>query len=1533
MTTSAVRRRTVLFALFQLGLILGSLRALLGPVSAMAQGPVLNVNLLGKQYDVFRIRAEVAKTKALNNGSPYDLGGILPELVSVSAVDLSVSFYKQAGLYGPHSGTSFLHTNVDVHPEFESFAEDINDANVVIGWDRGGPPRAFIWRGFAQLHYLDDLFPQVKALSEVTIEGSTNRYGTMGLRINGKGDMLISGPPHSPWSRDIYYLVSSNGVVAPLPLDRSQGIDLNNRGEVPPAGSAVSVNLVINDHGDFAGVRLDPGSTNFFDNPNSTEVSATRNGAILADAHGAKPTSINRFGYVGARPGIIWAPDGTRTDVRQVLATQDTNHVLTGFFPGGTNTAYDVFINDNGDIVLGNSFYLIPACPDVSVSAGGGSGIEIINGRFAVRVGGRFKASVFVGNDGKVPLNNISVDLAPASDLLRQISGPNPPLPSSLAPGQSFTSQYEWEVLRPGEFTGAFYFHALSYCGPISIRAAGTRALLFVQSPLTVSVDAPTSVGLSDQIEVRVKAVNTSTQQVTNVKLSAPMSVTGDGGVRLESGPLPLIVPTLAVGESTYFTNVYTATNLGKVVFSTRVQAQQGSQSVDSPIAYSPDVRIGGAADLLVKQSSDPANAYLLNDRYFDLPSEHQLVTAQVQTNQPGDFDVRIDNDSKVTRTLRLAGTATGASNWNNTITFNGQDVSAVVLSANGLVFPNVESNGVRQVRVRAALKPTVTNQADQRITLMLSADDLPGRILDLAQLRSLSGSIPVVASLARFTARGLTPESIEAGRTAVDAPLVPVVNPFLLAEQPLVHAGLVADGVTPLLIVLNGDKRKLAGVLNGRAYQLSLTLVEGTILGPSLQQRLRVLQGNSWVETNVVTLTGEQPDAYAYLPAIAADDVLVSTALKEVKVTLKVVESETGVEVGTKIFGIRQPPLFLIHGYNTGGDWGLDALSIFGRTREYGTFLQIIRYGQERYQGANALSRKAGTDLVNTYYSLNDLVPIALEAFNEAKLKLDTDWAFIRHDVAAHSQGGLLTRMLSSQNPNAWMPQPFRNQENFYRGRFHRVVTIGSPHNGTRLLRYLLSLLSSIRELPDSDLDEVKDGFQVLPHLVGLLMVQSGTAQDKFDPFGPQIRQLNDPAPDAPWRPDPAARFHLVRTSVNRAQPPSAASASIAEIALGLTDPNQPVIPSGSDGVVDWDSMVATAPGSAGPPNSFTLPANFLISHSGPIKLFGSVVGQTDSADVATHVQGALLQDLANPDPKVFGPFQLPPLLPETTRDAIDAWARKVRLVDLIVSNLVSSGLQPAGNSSSYRVTLSAPPGVVITEPVAWVVEVYGTNGVLLDGGVTVQPIAGAPGQAQVNVSSSVIGDVLLHVSFRGQNGTNYLSKPLRIVRREPPGATPVALLVDPTELSLPVGADFPLSLGFQYADGSSRIAFAAPGEIVISGQTNSIVDVSKPQRWRVVGVGTAQLSVRHAGLTAQVTVTGFQPDQPYRVPLEIERSGTNQVSLAWPMGAPGILERAGPELGASWIAATNTSVVSDGKRRVTLSSTNRAEYYRVRP
>ena len=201
---------------------------------------------------------------------------------------------------------------------------------------------------------------------------------------------------------------------------------------------------------------------------------------------------------------------------------------------------------------------------------------------------------------------------------------------------------------------------------------------------------------------------------------------------------------------------------------------------------------------------------------------------------------------------------------------------------------------------------------------------------MDLAELRGLRTSIPVITYLAKLTRNGLTPGSIYAGLTDIAAPLIPVANSFLLSEQPLVSEGVVTDGVTPLLINMSADRVKLAGIQDGRKYRIDLNVIEGALAGEPLQERLKTLTVASWISSNVVVLTGNQPEACAYLPGIPADDVTVSTSTKELKVSLKIIKVDTGLEVRSNTFAIRQPPLFLIHGYNTGGDWGPDSSGSF---------------------------------------------------------------------------------------------------------------------------------------------------------------------------------------------------------------------------------------------------------------------------------------------------------------------------------------------------------------------------------------------------------------------------------------------------------------------------------------------------------------------------------------------------------------------------------------------------------------------------
>src|SRR5205823_1322993 len=93
--------------------------------------------------------------------------------------------------------------------------------------------------------------------------------------------------------------------------------------------------------------------------------------------------------------------------------------------------------------------------------------------------------------------------------------------------------------------------------------------------------------------------------------------------------------------------------------------------------------------------------------------------------------------------------------------------------------------------------------------------------------------------------------------------------------------------------------------------------------------------------------------------------------------------------------------------------------------------------------------------------------------------------WAFTRYNIVGHSQGGLLVRMLcTSKDPPSLAFKSFRSDNNAYRGRFHRVITLNAPHNGSTFAHYCLK--------------EEQAG-----HLIPTGLRVAGVLQDKFDPFG----------------------------------------------------------------------------------------------------------------------------------------------------------------------------------------------------------------------------------------------------------------------------------------------------------------------------------------------------------------------------------------------------------------------------------------------
>ena len=686
-----------------------------------AQRSILTIDLLGKKYDVYAIPPVgglYSSISALNNRQPFDdgLGGTV-EVATVAGVIAGSGLTGYAGIYSPEAGASFLKSNI-TNGHF-SIAEDISDTGVVIGWERYPAERSFIWTQTNRLQYLDDLYPQVRALAE-TLDQNQRPIGTRGYRINSTREMIIQGAPHSVNSGHNFYRVSPGGTVTPLVLAQTQGLDLNNLGQLPPPGPAGTDNLVLNDNGSYAGI--------VFDAPGSLEYSATRDGELLPDSRNARPTAINNSGYVAARPGIIWSPDGARTDIRQVLAAYHTSNAIPGFNPNGSS---DTFINDANDISWGN-LILRPACPEISLSASELTGFEFINGKVSVRVGNRFSARAIINNIGQVALRNVIVELAPASPLFRQVSDPQPPIPTTLEPGQFAKSVFEWEAINTGDYAGSFSIRGTSDCGPVETHLSPAM-IKFVELPMSAIITAiPRVASLGEPIQVNLTVRNRTTESFQNVQPTGPLTVLGNGGVSFASGPLPVMIPNLAGGASATFSNLYTATNFGEVRFEGEVQGTKAGSAVTSGRVTSQAVQIKLKGDLLIKRATESAARYAINDEYQSNPAGAQVRTNTVAQAELSEFHVRMQNDEHVPRTFVLKIREDSDAGWSLKYLFNGNDISAT-LRATGMTFPELPTNATHTVTVQ--MTPTNAVPGDpMRVLLQLEEPSRPGEILDIVE-------------------------------------------------------------------------------------------------------------------------------------------------------------------------------------------------------------------------------------------------------------------------------------------------------------------------------------------------------------------------------------------------------------------------------------------------------------------------------------------------------------------------------------------------------------------------------------------------------------------------------------------------------------------------------------------------------------------------------------------------------------------------------------------------------------------------------
>lgn len=628
-----------------------------------------------------------------------------------------------------------------------------------------------------------------------------------------------------------------------------------------------------------------------------------------------------------------------------------------------------------------------------------------------------------------------------------------------------------------------------------------------------------------------------------------------------------------------------------------------------------------------------------------------------------------------------------------------------------------------------------------------------------------------------------------------------------VLASQPELGKGLVADGVAPVLLQLTRSEKQTSS-----EQRCSIDFA-GTVgvRAEAIQSRLRILDSDGeWTpagtSSTLVFPPGEK-HTYAYVEGISSDE-LVGSADAVVKVTAR----EGDVVSDSTSFVVRRPPVVLVHGFNSSNDaWTPAFKDILDAARP--DFVFPVEYGVRRYS-----SKKVDT-FQNTYlpfeanaFLLHQALKGKMENPFIAPLK---DWYYLRYDVVAHSQGGVLARMLC--RAGSFSSSLSYVNSLYPRGRFHRVITIGAPHNGS-VLSYYTSRLAFT-------------DFASIP----AALTATGVLQPKFNPFGQEIRDLNAQAVDA------RAKFHCIRTTIDLNN-----FVCLEHRAMGIGAERKSVLlPLGSDAVVDLESQ-----GGGGGTKQTTMLLQ-IIAHSD--NFFGVASAQTKNSNVGQCVLGLLDGPASN-----FGPFYNPTSLSQQRKTEIDRIVPRRTLFGRLISGWIPPqgfGARSLSSAATYNFEASPASGYDPVGDFTWSAEVYGPDGVDSDGvSLTVNPQDSS--KVAVTVAPSVVGDVILHVSYTSASGDLVVSKPQRVASI-PPGASITGLELLPRESVLRAGESLLPEVWATYSNGvRSQLYFAGDPSFILTSSDTGVISIADDGKLQAIGNGMGQVQVTHQGLNAQARV-----------------------------------------------------------------------------
>ena len=702
-------------------------------------------------------------------------------------------------------------------------------------------------------------------------------------------------------------------------------------------------------------------------------------------------------------------------------------------------------------------------------------------------------------------------------------------------------------------------------------------------------------------------------------------------------------------------------------------------------------------------------------------------------------------------------------------------------------------------------------------------------------------------------------------------------------------NCGLVADDVTPLLFHVSANFQITQPV----EYVVNLTVeAGGAACKADLNSKLKVLSsGGAWVSlTNrKFTLSPDAPSAYLQLEPVNATDIEDNkNGVARVAMTITRVGAYLP-DVGSFLFGVRKPPIVLVHGYNSNNSaWGFDFKRVMASDRGE-DFVFPVQYGQQNdaniYANFDTLAGDLNSELKTQFESADVM----------------SRWAWTRYDAVGHSQGGVLLRLLCSEagpsNPGPLIWQ-FRQSANQFRGRFRRVVTVGSPHFGSTLADLGIRIMD--KKLPFARVDVVDiDGF-VLQDVFNKNNVfpKEKLLQRKFA-LGNSTYLCVPIAKDfhQSFTPSRLAKIHLLGTTIYNG---STYGVDMPNIYRGLYLDKcsgawgAVLAPHGSDGIADLRSQLACTDASLSQqpfgPRASCVPADLhYIAHApGPyipflttLLAFGTTENQTGSPDVAEAVV-----TLLNGDPVAFGPF---PSFDDCKAlyDEMDAViVQNKAIVDYIAFH---AKYRPAGSSFSvngeYIASVSKRPMIFASavpiaytndvlnlslqiadsetqaESAVWSTVVYGPDGVTTQG-LTCTTSGTMAENLRIEVATNVIGQVVVSVSYLSTSGTTIVGAP-GVVRTRFPGLM-TGITLRPSDATMTAGPTLPTKTWGLYDAGPSTLLFTDTLNMNYTSAAPTIASVADDGQISLLSPGKTTITGVYAGCytgTVAVTVLGPAP------------------------------------------------------------------------